>query len=65
MSNEVCRCGDCRFATAPKSNREAYIARGVVKCDKPGGIAFNRLVYLTDFCSYGQSRSGDRPQKGD
>lgn len=53
---EVVRCIDCRYSVAPKCQREYCEEKGILKCDKPGGIAFNRRVYSTDFCPYGKRR---------
>lgn len=50
----VVRCGECRFSTAPKCQKEYCQEHGVVKCMKGGGIAYNRRVYKEDYCSYGQ-----------
>lgn len=56
---EVVRCIDCRHSVTPKCQREYCEEKGILKCDKPSGIAFNRRVHSTDFCPYGEKR-GDR-----
>lgn len=48
----VVRCKDCEHSTKPKSPCK----EGVMKCGKPGGIAWNRLVYSDDFCAYGERK---------
>lgn len=61
---EVVRCEECRYSTAPLCHKEYCKEKGILECDKPGGIAFNRRVYSTDFCSYGE-KSDTQPQRED
>lgn len=55
----VVRCKDCKFSNIPRSRKEYYKEKGILRCDKHGGIAFNRCVYSTDFCSYGERSTDD------
>lgn len=58
----VVRCKDCKFSNIPRSRKEYYKEKGILRCDKRGGIAFSRCVYSTDSCSYGE-RSTDNAEK--
>lgn len=51
------RCKDCKYSVVPKCQKAYCKEKGILKCDKPGGIAFNRRVYSTDFCSYGKKET--------
>lgn len=55
----VVRCKDCRFSAAPKCQRDYCEEKGILKCHNPGRIAYNRRVYATDFCSYGEKETND------
>lgn len=52
----VVRCAACRHRTEPKCNKADYAARGFVKCGCTKSPCYGRLVYLTDFCSYGERK---------
>lgn len=50
----VVRCAACRHRTEPKCNKADDAARGITKCGYTKSPCSGRLVYLTDFCSYGE-----------
>lgn len=52
----VVRCAACQHRTEPKCNKANYAARGIAKCGNRRAPAYGRLVYLTDFCSYGERK---------
>lgn len=56
------RCKDCMYSIAPACHKEFCEKMGILKCDRPAGIAFGRRVYATDHCSYGKRKSGTQPQ---
>lgn len=64
---EVVRCGDCRFASTPKSQKEFCQQEGILKCNKHGGICMGRRVYATDYCPYGRRffQYGELEEPGD
>ena len=47
----------CRHRTVPKCRKAEYAARGIAKCGNRSAPGCGRLVYLTDFCSYGSRRT--------
>lgn len=53
---KIVRCAQCRHRTEPKCNKADYAARGIAKCGNRSAPAYGRLVYLTDFCNYGERK---------
>ena len=46
----------CRHRTEPKYYKAHDTARGIAKCGCWKAPCCGRLVYLTDFCSYGERK---------
>lgn len=54
---QIVRCGQCAHRREPKCNQEEYARRGIAKCGNHASPCSGRLVYLTDFCSYGAEKA--------
>lgn len=57
---KIVRCGDCQFAGEPCMANLKYAKNklNVAKCKNTNAPCNNRLVYKTDFCSYGKAKEG-------
>lgn len=49
----VTRCKDCKHAKAPETPPYMLKRPDILKCGCSGAFCSGRLVYPTDYCSYG------------